>query len=145
MIQDYHSKFHEWIRNVKKTQRTINYLEQRRQFYNHRWMSIAGPSFDRTGGHTNDPYYVKGMDDLSHMLEIDKKLDKLELVIKEYNEFFDSLPRKFQLILTSITLGKPTMVEVSHMLHVSRNMVYKLKESLIKIWLEKEEEKTAKQ
>ncbi len=134
MTQDYHSKFYEWIRRVKKTEKTIEYLEQLRQFYNHRWMSIGGPSYDRTGGHTNDPHYVKGMDDLYHIIEIDKKLDELELIIKDYNNFYDSLKFKFQLILTSITFGKPTMVEVSHKLHVSRTMVYKLKEKLIEIW-----------
>lgn len=137
MTQDYRSKFYEWIREVRRTEKTIQYLEQKRRFYEERWMSIGGPSYDRTGGHSNDPFYVKGMYDFNQIFEIDKKLDELEKIIKDYNEFFDSLDYKLQLILTSIMFREPSMVQVSHKLKISRTMVYKLKEKMVITWVEK--------
>lgn len=137
MTQECRFKFNEWIRKVRRTEKTINYLEQKRKYYESRWLSIGGPSYDRTGGHSNDPYYVKGMYEFSHMLEIEDEIKKLVPIIKEYNAFYDSVERKYKLILDSIMFGKITMVKVSHLLHISRTMVYKLKEQLIELWIEK--------
>ena len=134
MTQDYRSKFYEWIREVRRTEKTIQYLEQKRRFYEERWMSIGGPSYDRTGGHSNDPHYVKGMNEFNHMFEIDKKLEKLEPIIKDYNSFYDSVERKYRFILDSVMFGEPKMTKLARVLHVSRNMVYKLKDQLIEKW-----------
>ena len=81
------SEFYEWIKKVRKTNWTIKSLEQRREHFAHIWYSIGGPTFDQTGGHSNDPFYVRGMNALDKMLEIDKKLDELELVIFHYYRF----------------------------------------------------------
>ena len=128
------SDFYEWIKKVRKTNWTIKSLEQRREHFAHIWYSIGGPSFDQTGGHTNDPFYVKGMNALDKMLEIDKKLDELEPVIVEYNKFHDSLPNKYQLILDNVMFHEPSMVSIAYSLHCSRNMVYKLKDQLMDKW-----------
>ena len=130
----YRSEFYEWIKKVRKTNWTIKSLEQRREHYAHIWYSISGPTYDRTGGHTNDPFYVRGMNALDKMLEIDRKLDELEPVIVEYNKFYDSLPKKFKLILTNVMFHEPSMVSIAYSLHCSRNMAYKLKEQLIDKW-----------
>ena len=137
MTQDYLSKFYEWIRYVRRTNEKIIRLEQRRKFHEERWLSIGGPSYDNNGGHGNDPFYVKGMYDFNQIFEIDKKLDELEKIINDYNEFFDSLDYKLQLILTSIMFHEPSMVQVSHKLKISRTMVYKLKEKMVLTWVEK--------
>ena len=130
----YRSEFYEWIKKVRKTNWTIKSLEQRREHYAHIWYSIGGPTYDRTGGHTNDPFYVRGMNALDKMLEIDRKLDELEVIIVEYNKFYESLPKKFKLILTNVMFHEPTMVSIAYSLHCSRNMTYKLKEQLIEKW-----------
>ena len=130
----YRSEFYEWIKKVRKTNWTIKSLEQRREHYAHIWYSIGGPTYDRTGGHTNDPFYVRGMNALDKMLEIDRKLDELEAVIVEYNKFYDSLSKKLQLILTNVMFHEPSMVSIAYSLHCSRNMAYKLKEQLIDKW-----------
>lgn len=130
----YHSDFYEWIRTVRTTNWKIESLEKRREYYNHKWLSIGGPTYDKTGGHTNDPYYNKGMAALDHILEIDRKIDELSPIIVEYNKFYDSLSHKYKLIMNNIMFHEPSIVSVAYSLHVSRTVVYKLKEKLINIW-----------
>ena len=132
-----HSKFYEWIRTVRSTHWKIKSLEERREFYNRKWLSIGGPSFDKTGGHTNDPFYVKGMAAFDHMLEIDRKIDELAPIITGYNKFYDSLSHKYQMIMDNIMFHNPSIVSVAYSLHISRTAVYNLKEKLIKLWDER--------
>ena len=129
-----HSKFYEWIRTVRSTHWKIKSLEERREYYYRKWYSIGGPSYDRTGGHTNDPFYVKGMAALDHILEIEKKIDELSPIIVEYNKFFDSLDKKNRMILNNVMFHTPSIVNVAYSLHISRTAVYKMKENLIKLW-----------
>lgn len=128
------NSFYEWINKVREASNEIERLNLRYAEYERRYLSIGGPTYDRTGGHTNDPFYVKGIMWLDKMMEVEEQAKKLQPIIDEYNSFYKSLDYRMKLILTMTLFHKPSPSKVAKILKVSRNMVYKLKEKLINYW-----------
>ena len=128
--------FLRWVRKNRFKQKQLKSLEEKYNFYRNRWMSIGGISYDLErvqGGSNKDPH----LEAFYKMVETEEKIKKVQLELKSFYSFRDSLTEKQILFFNQVLIDGYSISKFCKLNDVSLSRGYELKQLICLKWHKK--------